>query len=81
VTYVEGRVHTNTIENFWSCRKRTLHGTYFAPRGFHLNAYVDKQVFRFNNSDLSDAARLRAAFQGADGRRVTYAQLTHKAGR
>ncbi len=24
VTYCEGRVHTNTIENFWSCFKRTI---------------------------------------------------------
>jgi len=38
VRYVEGRVHTNTIENFWSCVKRTLHGTYIAPRPFHLDA-------------------------------------------
>jgi hypothetical protein len=31
---VNGRVHTNTIENFWSCSKRTLHGTYIAPGAF-----------------------------------------------
>jgi hypothetical protein len=34
LAYVEGRVHTNTIENFWSCVKRTLHGTYIAVRPF-----------------------------------------------
>ncbi|GAC1392025.1 MAG: IS1595 family transposase [Vulcanimicrobiaceae bacterium] len=81
VTYVEGRVHTNTIENFWSCLKRTLHGTYIAPRAFHLDAYVDEQVFRFNNRELPDGARLEAAFEGIDGRRVTYAQLTDKEAR
>ncbi len=42
VTYVEGVVHTNTIENFWSCLKRTLNGTYICPRSFHLSAYVDE---------------------------------------
>jgi transposase-like protein len=28
--YVDGRVHTNTIENFWSLVKRGLHGTYIS---------------------------------------------------
>ena len=28
VEYVRGRVHTNTLENFWSLVKRALHGTY-----------------------------------------------------
>ena len=27
VEYVNGNVHTNTVENFWSLTKRTLHGT------------------------------------------------------
>lgn len=74
--FAEGRVHTNTIENFWSCVKRTLHGTYIAPRAFHLNAYLDESVFRFNNRELPDAARLEETLKGADGRRVTYADLT-----
>ena len=74
--FAEGRVHTNTIENFWSCVKRTLHGTYIAPRAFHLNAYLDESVFRFNNRELPDAARVEEAMKGVDGRRVTYAGLT-----
>jgi transposase-like protein len=28
VEYVNGNVHTNTMENFWSLLKRSLHGTY-----------------------------------------------------
>ena len=76
VTYVEGRVHTNTIENFWSCVKRTLHGTYISVRGFHLDAYLDEQVFRFNAREDNDAGRFVAALKGTDGRRVTYKALT-----
>ena len=76
VRYVEGRVHTNTIENFWSCLKRTLKGTYISTRPFHLDAYLDEQVFRFNNRELPDVARLEEAFKGADGKRVTYKALT-----
>jgi transposase-like protein len=74
--YAEGRVHTNTIENFWSCVKRTLHGTYIAPRAFHLNAYLDESVFRFNNRELPDGARLEETLRGIEGRRVTYEALT-----
>ena len=65
--FAEGRVHTNNIENFWSCVKRPLHGTYIAPRAFHLNAYLDESVFRFNNRELPDGARLEAAFRGHRG--------------
>jgi len=76
VAYVEGRVHTNTIENFWSCLKRTLHGTYIAPRSFHLDAYLDEQVYRFNVREEGDGARFTGALKGADGRRLTYRALT-----
>ncbi len=76
LAYVEGRVHTNTIENFWSCVKRTLHGTYIAVRPFHLSAYLDEQVFRFNGREGNDADRFVAALKGTDGKRVTYAALT-----
>jgi transposase-like protein len=75
VTYCEGRVHTNTIENFWSCLKRTLHGTYIAPRAFHLDAYVDEQVFRFNAREGSDAERFVATLKRTDGRRLMYKTL------
>jgi len=76
LTYVEGRVHTNTIENFWSCVKRTLHGTYIAVRPFHLDAYLDEQVFRFNAREDNDAGRFVETLKGADGKRLTYAALT-----
>lgn len=60
VAYVEGRVHTNTIENFWSCVKRTLQGTYNSVRPFHLDAYLDEQVFRFNAREGNDTDRFVA---------------------
>src|SRR5216684_8615118 len=40
-TYVNGRVHTNGLENFWSLLKRGLRGTYVAVEPFHLERYVD----------------------------------------
>jgi hypothetical protein len=74
--YVEGVVHTNSIENLWSCLKRTLHGTYIAPRAFHLQAYVEEQVFRFNSRDDIDFGRFSAVLKGADGKRIMYRDLT-----
>jgi transposase-like protein len=76
--YVQGRVHTNNIENFWSVLKRTLGGTYVAPRPKHLDAYLDEQVFRFNERAETDGPRFAKALKGADGRRVTYKQLIVK---
>jgi transposase-like protein len=40
--YVEGRVHTNGLENFWSLVKRSLKGTYIAVEPMHLFRYLDE---------------------------------------
>jgi transposase-like protein len=77
--YVRGHVHTNGIENFWSCLKRSLHGTYISVEPFHLDRYVDEQVFRFNlRHKHTDASRFRAVLKDIVGRRLTYAELTGK---
>jgi transposase-like protein len=47
--YVDGQVHTNGIENFWSLLKRGIAGTYVSVEPFHLFRYLDEQVFRYNN--------------------------------
>jgi ISXO2 transposase-like protein len=47
--YVNGRVHTNGLENFWSLLKRTLSGTSVAIEPFHLHRYLDEYMFRYNN--------------------------------
>jgi hypothetical protein len=47
--YVNGNVHTNGIENFWSCLKRTINGTYVSVEPFHLFRYVDEPAFRYIN--------------------------------
>jgi transposase-like protein len=85
--YVEGRVHTNGMENFWSLLKRSLKGTYVAVEPFHLDKYVDEQVFRYNNrggktkeSRFTDSQRFELALSQVAGKRLTYAELTGKVG-
>jgi transposase-like protein len=82
-TYVNGLVHTNGIENFWSLLKRTLAGTYVAVEPYHLDRYIDEQAFRFNNratkdNPLNDADRFMLALSQIVGKRLTYAELTGK---
>jgi transposase-like protein len=81
VEYVNGRVHTNGLENFWSLLKRGIHGTYVAVEPFHLFRYLDEQMFRFNNrKDLDDAGRFDLAVSQIIGKRLTFAELTGKVG-
>ncbi len=46
VEYVNGRVHTNGLENFWSLLKCGINGTYVSIEPFHLVRYLDEQSFR-----------------------------------
>jgi transposase-like protein len=78
-TYVQGNVHTNGMENFWSLLKRGLNGTYVSVEPFHLFRYVDEQAFRFNNrKPMSDADRFSFLVRKIVGKRLTYAELTGK---
>ena len=78
VEYVNGRVHTNGLENFWSLLKRGINGTYVSIEPFHLFRYLDEQSFRFNNRKLTDAQRFDIATRGMVGKRLTFAGLTGK---
>jgi transposase-like protein len=81
--YVQGRVHVNGMENFWSLLKRSLRGTYVAVEPFHLSRYVDEQVFRYNHRKdgdrkLNDSDRFTAVMAQVLGHRLTYSDLTGK---
>jgi transposase-like protein len=79
VAYVNGKVHTNGLENFWSLVKRALRGTYVAVEPFHLFRYLDEQVYRFNNRRMTDGDRMDFAVRGIVGKRLTFDELTGKA--
>jgi transposase-like protein len=76
--YVNGTVHTNGMENFWSLLKRSIRGTYVSVEPFHLFRYLDEQAYRFNNRKVSDAIRFVQACAQVFGRRITYTALTGK---
>jgi transposase-like protein len=77
VEYVNGRVHTNGLENFWSLLKRGIHGTYVSIEPFHLFRYLDEQTFRYNNRrNMNDQARFELAMSNVAGKRLTYSELT-----
>jgi hypothetical protein len=60
-----------------------LKGTYIAVEPFHLEKYLDEQVFRFNNrwtkdNPLDDSDRFMLALRQVVGKRLTYKEVTGK---
>src|SRR5437867_10248597 len=78
VQYVDGKIHTNGLENFWSLLKRGINGTYVSVEPFHLFRYLDEQAYRYNNRKMTDSERFDVAVKGIVGKRVTFDQLTGK---
>lgn len=75
--YVDGQIHTNGIENYWSLLKRCFKGTYISCDPQHLFRYLDEESFRFNNRTSDDFGRFNSALSGIAGKRVTYGQITN----
>jgi transposase-like protein len=78
ISYVEDRIHTNGLENYWSLLKRSIKGTYVSVEAFHLFRYLDEQSFRYNERKGTDGDRFVTAMSSIAGRRITYRQLTGK---
>jgi transposase-like protein len=83
VQYVDGKIHTNGLENYWSLLKRGINGTYVSVEPFHLFRYLDEQSFRYNHratedNTLNDADRFDIAVRQIVGKRITFAELTGK---
>jgi len=75
--WVRGNVHTNTVENFWSCMKRGVYGIYHQISYKHLQRYCDEYSYRYNNRKLTDAKRFEQSLTQMEGR-LTYEKLTGK---
>jgi transposase-like protein len=78
-SYVDGAVHTNGLENFWTLLKRSLKGTYVHCAPFHLHRYLDEQAYRFNERSHDDSERFMTAMRKTPTTaRLTYRKLTGK---
>lgn len=72
--FVRGRVHSNTVEGFFSLLKRGIVGTFHHIGTEHLARYCDEFAFRYSYRHVSDGARAEQLFKGTEGKRLTYRQ-------
>ncbi len=66
--YVDGDVHTQTIEGFWSLVKRGIHGVYHSVSSKWLQSYLDEYAWRYNHRDKLTHDDGRAMFRLLVGR-------------
>jgi transposase-like protein len=74
--YVNGIVHTNTIEGFWSLLKRGILGIYHFTSKKHLQMYIDEFAFRYNTKDSSESNRFNLLLCNLENR-LTYKELIY----
>jgi hypothetical protein len=72
--YVRGRVHTNTIEGYFSIFKRGMKGVYQHCAEKNLHRYLAEFDFRYNTRQIPDGERAVLAIRNASGKRLTYRQ-------
>jgi transposase-like protein len=75
--YVDGIIHTNTIEGFWSLLKRGIVGIYHHVSKEHLHRYCEEFEYRYNSRKLDDSARFGLLLSTCNGR-LTYKNLIGK---
>jgi transposase-like protein len=76
--FVNGIAYTNTAESFWSHLKRGINGINHHVSAKHLQRYCDEYSYRWNTREMTDSARFEYWFDGLNGTRLTYKQLTQK---
>lgn len=54
VWYVDGDIHTNTIEGFWAPLKRGMFGQFHSVSRKHLQRYVDEFCYCYNPRNAED---------------------------
>jgi transposase-like protein len=47
--YVQGDIHTSTVDGFWALVKNGIGGVYHGVSTKHLQSYLDEYGFRYNN--------------------------------
>jgi len=73
--YVNGKFHTNGIENFWSHLKRGIDGIYHWVSMEHLQSYANEYALRYNTRKFSTSSRFDYILSNMTCR-LTYKELT-----
>ena len=63
--YVDGAVHTQTIEGFWSLVKNGLRGVYHSVSAKHLQGYLNEYAWRYNHREDRRAMFLSVVLNSA----------------
>ncbi len=61
--WVDGDVHTQTIEGFWSLVKRGIKGVYHSVSAKWLQSYLDDYAWRYNHRDKLNRSEGEAMFR------------------
>jgi len=70
--YVDGKIHTNTIEGYFSLLKRGINGVFHHVSKKHLHRYLTEFDFRYNMRKDSDSMRTSVTLLSLDGKRLMY---------
>ena len=73
--YVNGLVHTNNIESFWSLLKRGHYGIFHTISAKHLNRYLAEFEARWDMKKMDGLTRLNTLLEATPGLRLTYGRL------
>ena len=79
--YVDGDVHTQTIEGFWSLVKSGIRGTYHSVSAKWLQSYLDEYAWRYNHREWTRRERgVRRMPTGEEMFRLLVARAARPAG-
>jgi transposase-like protein len=68
------KIHTNSIEGFWSMVKRGIYGVYHWASAKHINKYLNEYSRKYNTKELTNSERFYNFFENIN-HKITYKQL------
>ena len=74
--YVDGHIHTNGVESFWSMLKRAHKGTFHKLSPKQLQRYVDEFAGRQNIREMDTLDQMTVAAAWMVGKQLKYRDLT-----
>ena len=69
------KIHTNTIEGFWSQLKRGINGVYHWVSEKHMQQYCNEFSYRYNTKDVADCERFNNFLLRIESKTLKYSSL------